>query len=142
MSDYLSEAIRGRIRNAAANRCGYCLSPQNLVMATLEIEHIIPKVRGGSSDETNLWLACRLCNSFKASQTHCVDPRTGRDVALFHPGNQKWSNHFRWSRDGSRIIGTSATGRATIVALQLNNRIAVTVRRCWVKAGWHPPIAY
>jgi hypothetical protein len=29
-------------------------------MGTLEIEHIIPKALGGSGEEENLWLACRL----------------------------------------------------------------------------------
>jgi hypothetical protein len=40
---------------AARNRCGYCLSPQHLVMARLEIENIIPLAQKGSSDESNLW---------------------------------------------------------------------------------------
>ncbi|MCC5650304.1 hypothetical protein LC609_10735 [Nostoc sp. XA013] len=29
--------------------------------------------------------------------------------------------------------------RATVLALQLNNPYAVTVRQAWVSAGWHPP---
>jgi hypothetical protein len=41
--------------------------------------------------------------------------------------------------DGTRIIGLTACGRATALALQLNNVIAVMVRREWVAAGWHPP---
>ena len=32
--------VERRVRLAAGNRCGYCLSPQHLVMARLEIEHI------------------------------------------------------------------------------------------------------
>lgn len=110
-------------------------------MATLEIEHIVPKAAGGSSDESNLWLACPLCNCFKASQTQCADLRTGRVVDLYHPRKQSWGDHFRWSRDGTRIIGRTPCGRATVVALQLNNFTAVTVRRCWVNAGWYPPDA-
>lgn len=35
-------SVERRVRAAAGNRCGYCLSPQHLVMARLEIEHIIP----------------------------------------------------------------------------------------------------
>ncbi|BAZ12013.1 HNH endonuclease [Calothrix sp. NIES-4071] len=34
----------------------------------------------------------------------------------------------------------TACGRATVIALQLNNVYAVTVRQAWVSAGWHPPI--
>jgi hypothetical protein len=108
-------------------------------MATLEIEHVVPKAAGGDNDESNLWLACPLCNGFKSSQVRCTDPRTAQTVALFHPRNDRWSHHFHWSRDGTRIIGKTACGRATVIALQLNNLTAVTVRRCWVNAGWHPP---
>ncbi|WP_416675394.1 HNH endonuclease [Egbenema bharatensis] len=39
-------------------------------MGVLEIEYIIPKAVGGSDDEENLWLACRLWNSYKGVQTH------------------------------------------------------------------------
>ncbi|MCY7332966.1 MAG: HNH endonuclease [Pseudanabaena sp. CAN_BIN31] len=35
-------------------------------MGILEIDHIIAKATGGTDDEKNLWLACRLCNNFKA----------------------------------------------------------------------------
>jgi hypothetical protein len=30
-------------------------------------------------------------------------------------------------------------GRATVIALKLNNFFAVTARSAWVSAGWHPP---
>ncbi|MEH2141227.1 HNH endonuclease [Nostoc sp.] len=39
---YISVEIERRVRTDTRNRCGYCLSPQHLVMARLEIEHIIP----------------------------------------------------------------------------------------------------
>lgn len=58
-----------RVRAAAKDRCGYCLSLQKYVLGILEIEHIIPKAAGGSDDEENLWLACRLCNSYKGKPT-------------------------------------------------------------------------
>jgi hypothetical protein len=106
----------------------------------LEIEHIIPKARGGSDDETNLWLACRMCNSFKGAQVRGRDPLSGRRMRLFHPRRQRWRRHFSWSEDGTRIIGRTACGRATVIALQLNHVIAVMVRREWVAAGWHPPV--
>lgn len=135
----ISEEIRARVREQAGNRCGYCLSLQKYVLGILEIEHIIPKAKGGTDDEENLWLACRLCNGYKGITTHERDPVTGRRVKLFNPRWQKWSRHFQWSQDGTRIIGRTACGRATVIALQLNNLIAVTVRQQWVVAGWHPP---
>ncbi len=39
-------------------RCSYCLSQQKYVLGVLEIEHIIPKAKGGGDEEENLWLAC------------------------------------------------------------------------------------
>ncbi len=33
---YIPVEIDRRVRNSARNRCGYCLSPQHLVMARLE----------------------------------------------------------------------------------------------------------
>jgi len=74
-----------RVRQAAGNRCGHCLSPQHLVMARLEIAHIIPLARGGSDDEPNLWLACPICNGHKSDKIEAVDPETGQIVKLFNP---------------------------------------------------------
>lgn len=105
----------------------------------MEIEHIIPRARGGTSDEDNLWLACRLCNGFKRTSTHGADPATGEAVRLFNPRRQRWDEHFAWTEGGLHIAGRSACGRATVVALQLNNAISVMVRREWIAAGWHPP---
>lgn len=135
----ISRALRAKVRAEAGDRCGYCLSPQQYVLGPLEIEHIIPQAAGGTDAEENLWLACRLCNNYKSAQTRATDPLTGRRVALFNPRRQQWSRHFAWSVDGTRIIGRTAAGRSTVVAVQLNNVIAVMVRRQWVSVGWHPP---
>src|SRR5262249_56580380 len=102
------------IRDTARNRCGYCLSPQRLVMARLEIEHIRPRAAGGSDDESNLWLSCPICNGHKSDKTEAVDPETKATVPLFNPRKQKWKDHFRWSADGIRIIGLTPIGRGTV----------------------------
>ncbi|MGH9945504.1 MAG: HNH endonuclease [Pyrinomonadaceae bacterium] len=134
--------LRRRVREAALNRCGYCLSPQTYVMSRLEVEHIIPRARGGSDDESNLWLSCGLCNRYKGTQIAGTDPEGGVTAApLFNPRLDTWHEHFRWSPDGTQIIGVTPVGRATVAALQLNNELAVEVRRNWVLAGWHPPAA-
>jgi len=135
----IPEAVRARVRSEADGRCGYCRARQDYLPWTLEIDHIVPLAKGGSDDESNLWLACHSCNLFKADQTHGLDPLSGRRVHLFNPRRQRWGRHFRWSEEGDRIVGRTACGRATVVALSLNNLVAVTVRRNWVAAGWHPP---
>jgi HNH endonuclease len=139
MSRYLPEEVKSAVRAQANNQCGYCRSLQKYVLGILEIEHIIPTAAGGSNDEDNLWLSCRLCNSFKGAQTHASDPITGKRSLLFNPRRQSWSRHFEWSVDGAYILGRTLCGRATVNALQLNNPFAVTVRQAWISAGWHPP---
>src|SRR5258708_6673374 len=94
---HVSEDVRKSVRSQAADRCGYCLSPQHLVMGWLEIEHIIATARGGSDDESNLWLACRLCNGYKGDQLNGFDVETGQWVRLFDPRRQRWPDHFAWS---------------------------------------------
>lgn len=135
----ISEKLKAKIREDAGNRCGYCLSPQKYVFAPLEIEHLKPTAAGGTDEEENLWLACSMCNTFKSANTHGKDPLTGETVTLFNPRTQIWAEHFAWIEDGSQIKGLSPCGRATVLVLQMNNLIAVMVRREWVSAGWHPP---
>lgn len=109
-------------------------------MARLEIEHIIPLARGGTSAEGNLWLSCPLCNRYKADKISGVDPISGDQVALFNPRTQVWADHFRWSEDGLRIVGLTSTGRVTVDVLHLDSDPdALLVRSYWVLAGWHPP---
>jgi hypothetical protein len=109
-------------------------------MARLEVEHVIPVARGGTDEESNLWLSCPLCNRCKADRTQARDPETGEETTLFNPRQQVWSEHFRWSADGLRIIGQTSVGRATVAALHLaDDPDALLVRAFWVLAGWHPP---
>lgn len=136
---YISKRLENRIRQQAGERCGYCRSHQRYVLGLLEIDHIIPVARGGTNNEENLWLACRLCNSYKGTQIDGVDLVTGQTVKLFNPRQQRWSEHFAWREPGDQILGLTACGRVTVTALQLNNVLAVTVRRAWISAGWHPP---
>ena len=105
----------------------------------MQIEHIIPRARGGNSDEVNLWLACAWCNSCKGASTHATDPLSDKQVPLFNPRTQIWAEHFRWSDDSTEIIGQTPTGRATVITLRMNNEFVVPARQQWVIAGWHPP---
>jgi hypothetical protein len=109
-------------------------------MARLQIEHILPRSGGGTSDEANLWLSCPLCNNYKGDLKTAEDPETGKVVPLFNPRLQDWHEHFRWTADGLRIVGRTAGGRATVAALHLSDDPdALEVRSYWVLAGWHPP---
>jgi len=138
-ASYISPALREQVAATARYRCGYCLTSQLVVGPLLEIDHIIPESRGGTSDEDNLWLACPLCNGHKSDQVEAVDPETEQPVLLFNPRTQRWQDHFAWIEDGTVIQWITATGRATVDALQVNAPDMMAVRRLWVIAGWHPP---
>lgn len=135
----ISKALRERVRTFFQDRCGYCQSSQKYVFVPMQIDHIFPKGLGGRDDESNLCLCCPMCNTFKGLRTQAIDPLTQQEVALFHPRLQKWTDHFRWNDDGSHILGQTPTGRATIIALNMNNVLATMTRHEWVNAGWHPP---
>ena len=49
------------------NTCVYC--GYRRIAASMDIDHIIPVVRGGSNDESNLQVICRRCNQRKGPQT-------------------------------------------------------------------------
>ncbi len=135
----LSDELKNRVRLKAKNRCGYCLTPQEIVSMPLEIEHIHPNAEGGTDEEENLWLACRNCNGFKHAKTHAIDPQTNRKTLLFNPQKQSWNEHFEFSDNKLEIVGKSACGRATVIALRLNFELAVNARRLWTIASWYPP---
>ena len=106
----------------------------------MSFDHIKPVSKGGKTIFENLCLACRSCNEFKSDNTEAVDPLTGESVAIFNPRTQAWSNNFTWSPDSIKVEGLTAIGRATIVALRMNNPVIVVARRRWTISGWHPPI--
>ncbi len=105
----------------------------------MEVEHLISLAAGGTDDEENLWLACRRCNGFKGILWQGIDPLSGQFANLFNPRLQSWQEHFRWSDDGTLIIGLTECGRASVEALKLNNPEIKVTRRLWVSVGWWPP---
>lgn len=139
MSTYLAEALRQELENADDACCVYCQTAVANTGQPLTVDHIVPQGRGGLTIIDNLCFACRRCNEFKGSTTHAADPLTGKIVAIFHPRQNKWNEHFAWDETRTHIAGMSATGRATVAALRMNNEFIVDARRRWVSAGWHPP---
>ena len=135
----IGDRLRRKIRASAEEKCGYCQAPQRLVHAPLEIDHLIPPMLGGTDEEENLWLACPFCNGYKAAQIGAVDSSTGTFETLFNPRRQSWNDHFEWSKDGLRILGITAVGRVTVIALRLNHDDVLRTRAVWINCGLHPP---
>lgn len=135
----ISATLRQRVATAFEFRCAYCQTSQRIIGPLLEIDHIVPTAHAGGSEEANLCLAYPLCNSYKGAQVEAIDPETGVLTRLFHPRQDRWEAHFEWEDGGAKVRGTTASGRATVAALQMNHPGIVATRELWITVGWHPP---
>jgi hypothetical protein len=104
-----------------------------------EIDHITPRAQNGGDELDNLCLACSACNGYKGVKTEAVDPQTNQLTPLFNPRIQAWHDHFAWSENGKRLIGLTACGRTTIIALQMNHELVIAARAIWLQTRLHPP---
>ncbi len=129
--------LRQQVESRAGGYCEYCRMNQSLQGATFHIEHITPQSQGGADDFENLALACPSCNLHKSDRTQAVDVESGMQVALFHPRQHDWSEHFLW--DDYAIEGRSSIGRATTVALDMNHVRRLQIRQAEERLGLFPP---
>src|SRR5687767_2387752 len=125
--------LRRRVRRRAKGRCEYCCHPQALSSGPFHCDHAVPTAEGGLTAPDNLVWACGWCNLLKRDLATSWDAVTQRFVPLFNPRRDAWHEHFRWSRDLLRIIGGTATGRATVRVLQLNRRGTAAMRSAWLR---------
>jgi HNH endonuclease len=140
VSAYIPESLKTQVEQTDRQRCCYCLTSQANSGMPMTHDHVLPRSKGGDTSFQNLCLACRTCNEFKSDTTQANDPLTGVPVQLFNPRLQKWTKHFTWNFDSTKVEGLTATGRATIVALRMNNAIIVSARWRWAINGRYPPI--
>lgn len=132
-----SASLRRRVAVRARNRCEYCGLSQLGQAATFHLDHVLPVAAGGETVLDNLALACIHCSLRKGARTMVLDPKSGQSVPLFHPRQQQWNHHFRWS--GNELVGITAIGRATIEALALNSSEHQIIRSFESVLGRHPP---
>lgn len=135
----ISSATKDLVRTRAGGQCEYCRCPEEFSPDTFSIEHITPVALNGSNAQSNLALSCQGCNGSKCVRIEAFDDVTVATVSLFHPRQQRWGEHFRWSADSVRVEGLSATGRATIEVLRLNRAGVVNLRRLLMLDERHPP---
>jgi hypothetical protein len=78
------------------------------------------------------------CNSSKSNTVDGIDPDSGVVVSLFNPRRQAWYDHFKWDRSFTQILGTTASGRATIARLDMNSHSQQVARALWIASGYWP----
>lgn len=133
---YISAQLRRLVVDRAGSRCEYCRLSQDGQEATFHLDHIFPKSADGQTIDENLAVACVSCSLRKAARQSAIDPQFGKEVPLYNPRTDEWHDHFRWV--GDQVQGTSATGRATVAALNMNRPLALAIRREEAIVGRHP----
>jgi hypothetical protein len=133
-----ADKLPKRLVERARHRCEYCLTAEWLTGQAGGRSYCSART-GGSSHIDNLCLACTACNGFKLDRTAALDAETNQIAPLFNPRTQRWTEHFMWSDDGTRIIGLTKHGRVTITTFKMNRPLVVAARAIWIEMQRHPP---
>jgi hypothetical protein len=136
MTSYIPTALRREVYERAAGRCEYCRIHEDDSYMPHEVDHIYAEKHGGETTESNLCLACTICNRRKGSDLASLDPETGEITPLFHPREDSWETHFRLSE--GVIEPLTAQGRVTIRLLNMNTRERIIERRLLIILGRYP----
>lgn len=59
----ITKKMREQLYNEMNGRCAYC--GQKIDLSEMQVDHIIPRYRGGSNNLENLICSCRSCNHYK-----------------------------------------------------------------------------
>ncbi|MCC6892639.1 MAG: HNH endonuclease [Anaerolineae bacterium] len=110
--------------------------PAQYAVKSHEVDHIRAEKHGGQTVDSNLCLSCFQCNRHKGSDLTSVDPISDQVVLLFHPRLDIWEDHF--VLNGAMIEPLTATGRATVRLLQMNNEDSLEDRQVLVRLGRYP----
>ena len=133
---YIPIELRRAVLLRARYCCEYCRLHRDDTEFSHQFDHLLAIKHGGATTLDNLALACLLCNRYKGSDVATYDSVTGALVALFHPRQQDWHEHF--AIEGVNIIGLTPTGRATIVLLRVNEPARLLDRQTLIAAGRWP----
>jgi HNH endonuclease len=124
--------VRQFVAQRAGYRCEYCLLSEDDSYSPHQIDHIISRKHGGSSDSGNLAYACLRCNAWKGSDIGSLD-ETGAFVSLFHPRRQAWYEHFVFR--GAIIHPLTSVGLVTARLLKFNIEKRMAERQTLFSAG-------
>ena len=125
------------VAERALHRCEYCLAPEEFSGKEFQVEHIVPRARGGPDTRNNLALACSRCNLSKAAAQR-VAVSQELTVPLFNPRTDDWSACFAFvlvpDRGAVLIEGSTPIGRARAQRLRMNAPHATRARWKWFLA--------
>lgn len=88
MSNYISSELRQLVANRANSICEYCLMAEEDTYFRFQVEHIISRKHGGSSDLENLALSCVFCNRYKGSDIATLIPQNNELIRFSTSSDQ------------------------------------------------------
>jgi hypothetical protein len=138
MSSEVNSQQRQMVADRAYHVCEYCLLHEDDTFWGCQIDHIISRKHGGTSDSGNLAWACACCNNYKGSDIATLVGQPPRLSRLFHPRQEKWSDCFRLQ--AYRIEPNNTAGAATEKVLQLNTESRLRERAALRATGRFPTI--
>jgi hypothetical protein len=127
-----------RVARRAENRCEYCRAPEIVFNMRFEVDHIIPRSRGGANTLENLALSCPICNVLKSDHESGTEGAGMNASDLFHPRTEQWADHFAFNMQTAEIEGITAKGRATVDRLRMNRSHQLNARHRWIKLELFP----
>ncbi|MGI8883818.1 MAG: HNH endonuclease [Pyrinomonadaceae bacterium] len=136
MSNRISSEIRQMVASRANFVCEYCLIAESDAYFKFQVEHIISRKHGGTSELENLALACVFCNRYKGSDIATLSFETGGLIRFYNPRVNRWREHFRLN--GVKIESITEIGEATIRILQMNHNDQILERQVLSRRGRYP----
>lgn len=138
MTGDVSDVVRRQVAERAYRVCEYCLIHEDDTFLGCQMDHIISRKHGGSSELENLAFACACCNASKGSDIATLAGNPPRLTRLFHPRQDRWLEHFQLL--GSVIHPAGRIGEATVKLLRLNDPSRIEEREVLSKAGRYPAV--
>ncbi len=132
---YIGAELRRQVVSRAGNICEYCLIHEDDTFFGCHVDHIISEKHGGLTTESNLALACSVCNLRKGSDIASITS-SGILTRLYHPRTDLWSHHF--ALFGAVVEPLTSIGEVTISLLQLNSSERILERQELIETERYP----
>jgi len=136
MNSDISAELRQIVAARANHVCEYCLLAEEDAYFRFQVEHIISRKHGGSSEIDNLALACVFCNLHKGTDIASLIPIRNELVRFYNPRSDRWSEHFALNQ--TLIESLTAIGQVTIRILQMNHHDRMVEREILKRRGRYP----
>ena len=136
MNSHVSPETRRIVAGRANFVCEYYLVAEEDAYFRFQVEHIISRKHGGSSELHNLAFACVFCNRYKGSDIASLKPGTNELIRFYNPRSDRWHEHFHLNV--AAIESLSDIGEATVRILQMNHDDQILEREVLTRHGRYP----